>query len=234
VPEGKLALDRLARNTPSKWKVGGQGIFAIFMLYFLASLAVVIVVAIGWFLYRPNSGRAMLYKLEKFLDEQSGQEEEARLFAFSFDKFRQDLKVLGRDEQSLRRAVNALSREERIPPELVWAVIAVESGFDEQAVSPAGAQGLMQLMPGTAEDLDVENPLDPYQNVRGGIRYLGYVLRRFSNDYRLALAAYNAGPGAVEKYGTVPPYPETVKYVERVLNRFSQEMEQSKLHLGSE
>ncbi len=100
---------------------------------------------------------------------------------------------------------------------LVEAVTANESGFDPRATSPAGAQGLMQLMPSTAAALGVGDSYDPAQNVRGGAIYLRQLLDRFGGDLRAALAAYNAGPGAVERFGGVPPFPETRAYVDRVL-----------------
>ena len=104
-----------------------------------------------------------------------------------------------------------------IDPALIAAVIQVESGFDPRAVSPAGAKGLMQLMDATAAGLGVSDPFDPAQNVDGGARYLRDMLARFGGDLRLALAAYNAGPLAVERAGGVPDYPETQAYVSKVL-----------------
>jgi soluble lytic murein transglycosylase len=104
---------------------------------------------------------------------------------------------------------------------LVKAVIRAESGYNAQAVSPKGAAGLMQLMPGTSRDLGVLDPFDPYQNIDGGARYLRAMLNRFGNDVILALAAYNAGPESVQKYGGVPPYDETQTYVQRVLDYYS-------------
>ena len=104
---------------------------------------------------------------------------------------------------------------------LVKAVIRAESGYNAQAVSPKGAAGLMQLMPGTSKDLGVLDPFDPYQNIDGGARYLRAMLNRFGNDVILALAAYNAGPESVQKYGGVPPYDETQTYVQRVLDYYS-------------
>ena len=95
-----------------------------------------------------------------------------------------------------------------------------ESGFDANATSGVGAQGLMQLMPETAASLGVRDPYDPGQNVAGGTRYLRGLLDRFGGDKRLAIAAYNAGPGAVEKYKDVPPYRETRNYVQNVLASF--------------
>jgi soluble lytic murein transglycosylase-like protein len=105
----------------------------------------------------------------------------------------------------------------QVDPALIKAVIANESGFNARATSPVGAQGLMQLMPETAAGLGVRDAYDPAQNVAGGARYLRGLLDRFGGDKRLAIAAYNAGPGAVEKYRDVPPYAETQNYVQNVL-----------------
>ncbi len=104
---------------------------------------------------------------------------------------------------------------------LVKAVIRAESAFNHQAVSPKGAVGLMQLMPGTSRQLGVINPFDPLQNVDGGVRYLRDLIIRFNNNLTLALAAYNAGPEAVEKHRGIPPYSETVFYVQRVLSLYN-------------
>lgn len=105
----------------------------------------------------------------------------------------------------------------RVDPALVKAVIASESAFDANAASATGAQGLMQLEPGTASELGVRQPFDPAQNIWGGTRYIRGLLDRFHHNLPLAVAAYNAGPEAVEKYRGIPPYAETQTYVRRVL-----------------
>jgi soluble lytic murein transglycosylase-like protein len=106
-----------------------------------------------------------------------------------------------------------------LDPLLFESLVAAESGFDPSVVSSAGAQGLAQLMPATARMLGVSNPFDPAQNLEGGARYLAQMMRQFNGDVRLALAAYNAGPGAVSRHGGVPPFQETRNYIDRIMNR---------------
>lgn len=119
-------------------------------------------------------------------------------------------------------AVDRIAATQQLEPKLVHAVIKVESNYNPLAVSSKGAQGLMQLMPDTARRFGVENVFDPVENIQGGTRYLRYLLDLYNGDYQLALAAYNAGEHAVEKYGTVPPYPETMNFLAQVGRQYQQ------------
>ena len=113
--------------------------------------------------------------------------------------------------------ISQASSENGLEFSLIKAVIKVESNFDKQAVSRAGAMGLMQIMPENLTELNVNDPFDPWQNITGGVRYLKSMIDRFDGDLQLALAAYNAGPTRVEQHSGIPPYPETVNYVQKVL-----------------
>lgn len=126
-----------------------------------------------------------------------------------------------RVDQTISALVEKLAPQYEIDPGLVLAVISVESGFNTQAVSSKNAQGLMQLIPETAERFQVKNAFDAEDNIRGGMAYLRWLLAFFKGDVALVAAAYNAGEGAVEKYRGVPPYPETVKYVDKILSRYN-------------
>ncbi len=112
------------------------------------------------------------------------------------------------------------SRRFEVDASLVKAIIKAESYFDHKAVSHKGAQGLMQLMPQTANAMAVENPFDPEENIFGGTRYLSLLLKRFNNDKRLAVAAYNAGPERVETCNGIPPIAETERFVKKVMNYY--------------
>lgn len=122
-----------------------------------------------------------------------------------------------RDPASYDRLIRRTAAAHDVDVFLVKAVVHAESGFDPHAVSRVGASGLMQLMPATAKRYGVEDIFDPSQNVAGGVRYLRDLLRLFKNDVRLAVAAYNAGEGAVQRHRGVPPYSETRQYVTKVL-----------------
>ncbi|MBT3504858.1 MAG: lytic transglycosylase domain-containing protein [Piscirickettsiaceae bacterium] len=117
---------------------------------------------------------------------------------------------------SFSDAVSQAAKKHQVDPALIRALMHAESAFNPNAVSHKGAQGLMQLMPGTAKELGVQDALIPSQNIAGGAKYIAQLLKRFNGNIQLATAAYNAGPGAVKKYNGVPPYKETEVYVERV------------------
>lgn len=119
----------------------------------------------------------------------------------------------------IARLVRAMAPQYRLDPNLVLAVIETESGFNSKARSPKNAQGLMQLIPATAARFGVEDTWDPEQNLHGGMAYLRWLLDHFNGDVKLALAGYNAGEGAVERHGGIPPYAETRAYVKRIIKR---------------
>ncbi len=126
----------------------------------------------------------------------------------------------GADSARYDREIIRIGRLYNIDPSLIKAIIHTESAFDNQAVSHCGAQGLMQLMPGTASDLQVSDPFNPLENIDGGTRYLRSLLDSFNEDLILSLAAYNAGPGRVARTGGVPLIPETLHYINKVLKRY--------------
>ena len=133
------------------------------------------------------------------------------------------LRSLGKPSAFLRRLIRREARAKGLDPRLVESLIRVESGFDPQALSTRGAVGLMQLMPETARIYGASNPWDVVQNVKAGTSYLRDLLYYFNGDVRKALAAYNAGPAAVKRHGGVPPYPETRRYVRRILSLYPTE-----------
>ena len=135
-------------------------------------------------------------------------------------KLRTAFKLPGyaRNPAEFEPIITSCSRQYGVDSSLVKAVIHAESGYNPSAVSPKGAQGLMQLMPKTAQGLKVADSFNPSDNIRGGVRYLRFLLDTFKGNESLALAAYNCGLGSVAKYGGIPPYPETQTYVTKVLS----------------
>ena len=124
------------------------------------------------------------------------------------------------NKSQILNIVSQVSQKYNVDEKLVQAVIKQESGFNTKAKSKAGAMGLMQLMPATAKRLGVKDPYNPVQNIDGGVRYLKSMLDKYNGNIILALAAYNAGPGAVDKYSGVPPYAETQNYVKNILANY--------------
>jgi soluble lytic murein transglycosylase-like protein len=121
--------------------------------------------------------------------------------------------------EEIRQVINRVSPQHGLDPCLVQAVVEIESNYAACAVSPKGAQGLMQIMPATQRDLGLTSPFDPHQNIDAGIRYLKYLMQKFGSVH-LALAAYNAGPAEVERHSGIPPFPETQDYVTRVMSKY--------------
>ena len=151
-------------------------------------------------------------KTEKPNTESSASEKAAKLPATCKNEEKETS-----DRQKIDAIIKNTAQKYDLKPTLIKAVIKAESDFNPDVVSRAGAQGLMQLMPETSKDLGVSDPFDVEQNIDGGVRYLRQMMDQFNGNVRLALAAYNAGPGAVERYQGIPPYEETIQYVQKVL-----------------
>lgn len=174
----------------------------------------------GW--PAPAAGKTTVFK---FVDSQG---------TIHFSDYRRTpsfeilVRKLADKKSAINLAIKMISKKYNMQPELLQAVIHTESSYHPEAISPAGAMGLMQLMPGTAASLKVSNPLDIEQNLDGGARYLKKMLKRFDGKLDLALAAYNAGPTAVARHGGIPPYAETENYVQKVMKWMSHYHQQKK------
>lgn len=160
--------------------------------------------------------QALIKLLEKTLSSKGVDSDLSELFGSSSSSKTSGSSVNSSFESIIQKA----SQKYGVDADLVKAVIQNESNFDASAISSAGAMGLMQLMPATAESLGVENPLDPAENIEGGVKLLRELLNQFGGNLSNTLAAYNAGPGAVTQYDGVPPYQETQTYVKRVLSTY--------------
>ena len=155
----------------------------------------------------PDKSAAKEFKA--ILDEKMGENKET-IEKTTFKNSREDIENL----------INKYAQKNNLDPDFIKAVVKQESGFNPDAKSKCGAMGLMQLMPQTAKGLGIIDAFDPEQNIDGGTRYLKSMMNRFNNDPKLALAAYNAGPAAVQKYGDIPPYRETQNYVKNILSSY--------------
>jgi soluble lytic murein transglycosylase-like protein len=146
----------------------------------------------------------------------------ARVNAQIYTNTAQGVTPKGNDDPKVRikELISRVSQKYGVDEKLVNALVNQESGFNPNATSHCGAMGLMQLMPSTAQGLGVKDAYNPEQNIEGGTKYLKGLMDRFGNDKQLALAAYNAGPNAVKKYGGIPPYAETQNYVKKVLSKY--------------
>ena len=130
-------------------------------------------------------------------------------------------KTIQEKAKDYKQTIKDACKKFGVDEKFIMAIINQESGYNPNATSPVGAMGMMQLMPGTAKDLGVKNAYDARDNIMGGVKYIKQQLDRFGGDKRKALAAYNAGPGAVAKYGGIPPYAETQNYVKSIMSQYN-------------
>ncbi|MBN2372613.1 lytic transglycosylase domain-containing protein [bacterium] len=188
--------------------------------------------SIGVIAFFPYPVRAKIYK---YTDSDGVTHYSDRPFYADYCTYPRNNKVYfiqpdSAEEMILDRIIMRVSRIFDMDPALIKAIIKAESDFNPNAISVAGARGLMQLMPQTACIMDVKDPFDPEDNITGGTRYLKYLLNRFDNDLEISLAAYNAGETAVIKNGGIPEYKETMGYVQKVLKYYSHYKKQAWLN----
>ncbi len=172
----------------------------------------------------PRAGRADIYTtidadgVVHFTNTPTADKYEYKLY---LKEEREKKRFISGNSRKYDHLIRKASEEYGVDFSLLKAVIHVESGFNPNAVSGKGATGLMQLMPENFEHLDVSDPFNPSQNIMAGAMYLDRLIRRYSNTLSLALAAYNAGPSAVDRYESIPPFPETRRYVRKVMEAYS-------------
>ncbi|TNF52235.1 DUF4124 domain-containing protein [bacterium] len=196
------------------------------MVYFLKTMRLIIILIV-FFLTGLSTTSADIYKFvdkqgvihySNVPDNQSNKKSLTKTSKYTLHSGRK--KPPDKHQRRYRTIINTTSEKYNIAPSLLKAVIEVESNWNSQAVSKKGAQGLMQLMPDTSKSLKVGNPFNPEENIDGGAKYLKSLLDKYNGDLSLALAAYNAGPNRIDKFGGVPPIPETQKYVKKVLGLY--------------